>query len=230
MADRRIEHVVVLMLENRSFDNLLGFLDHPRSDFPRLIEGAYSNPVDPADPTSRQVPVSSDSGYSLPVDPPHSHKGALEQLGVRGVGEPRMNGFVSAYERKASGHEERPVIHWWRLGALVLAIAAVLAGLTAKLGQVLRRLSPLVFLGTASGLGVVVWRWRKSVNHVEVVTGVGPEIMRCLAPEKVPVLGTLAREFAVCTRWHCSVPGETWPNRNFLHAATSDGSVDIEIG
>jgi len=25
------------------------------------------------------------------------------------------------------------------------------------------------------------------------------------------------------------VPGETWPNRNFLHAATSDGETDIEI-
>ncbi|HEY2549236.1 MAG TPA: alkaline phosphatase family protein [Streptosporangiaceae bacterium] len=30
-------------------------------------------------------------------------------------------------------------------------------------------------------------------------------------------------------RWFCSVPGETWPNRNYLHAATSDGETDIEI-
>jgi phospholipase C len=218
------------MLENRSFDNLLGFLDHPRSDFPRLTPGAYSNPVDPSDPASPRVPVSADAGYSLPVDPPHSHKSALEQLGVRGVGEPRMNGFVSAYERKASGHEERPIVHWWRLAGLVLVIAAVAAGVTAKLGRLLRRLSPLVFVGTAGGLGVVLWRWRKRVDHVEVVRGVGAQIMRCLAPDKIPVLGTLARQFAVCTRWHSSVPGETWPNRNFLHAATSDGSVDIEIG
>ncbi|MCA1708510.1 MAG: hypothetical protein LC808_36620 [Actinobacteria bacterium] len=29
----RIEHVVVLMLENRSFDHMLGFLDHPDPDF-----------------------------------------------------------------------------------------------------------------------------------------------------------------------------------------------------
>ena len=50
------------------------------------------------------------------------------------------------------------------------------------------------------------------------------------APAKVPVLATLARSFAVCTRWFASVPGETWPNRNFLHSGTSDGTVDIEIG
>jgi phospholipase C len=45
----------------------------------------------------------------------------------------------------------------------------------------------------------------------------------------VPVLSTLATEFAVCDHWFCSVPGETWPNRNYLHAATSAGQTNIEI-
>jgi phospholipase C len=43
-------------------------------------------------------------------------------------------------------------------------------------------------------------------------------------------LAQLARDYVVCTRWHSSVPGATWPNRNFVHAATSDESVDIELG
>ena len=56
-------------------------------------------------------------------------------------------------------------------------------------------------------------------------------IMRCMKPmEQLPALATLAKTFALCTRWHCSVPGATWPNRNFAHAGTSDGTVDIEIG
>ena len=46
-------------------------------------------------------------------------------------------------------------------------------------------------------------------------------------PSHVPALAALAKEFAVCSRWYCSVPGETWPNRNFMHAATSDGETDI---
>jgi hypothetical protein len=49
----------------------------------------------------------------------------------------------------------------------------------------------------------------------------GGEIMRCFAPEHVPILTTLAREFAVCDRWFCSMPGPTEPNRMFLSAATS---------
>ena len=59
------------------------------------------------------------------------------------------------------------------------------------------------------------------------IEGRGPLIMRCQPPERVPVLSTLALEFAVCTRWFCSVPGETWPNRNFVHSATSDGTTII---
>jgi phospholipase C len=55
--------------------------------------------------------------------------------------------------------------------------------------------------------------------------------MRCMRPrDRLPALATLASSFALCTRWHCSVPGATWPNRNFAHAGTSDGTVDIEIG
>ena len=42
-----------------------------------------------------------------------------------------------------------------------------------------------------------------------------------------PAEPSLASEFAICTRWFCSVPGETWPNREFVHSGTSRGRADI---
>jgi phospholipase C len=48
-------------------------------------------------------------------------------------------------------------------------------------------------------------------------------IMKCYSPDQLPVLTTLAREFAVCDHWFSSMPGPTWPNRFFLHAASSGG-------
>jgi len=51
-------------------------------------------------------------------------------------------------------------------------------------------------------------------------------IMKCFAPEQLPVLTTLATQFAVCDQYHSSLPGPTWPNRFFLHAATSGGRTD----
>ena len=40
-----IEHVVVLALENRSFDHMLGFVEHPDPAFDGLLHGGpYLNP------------------------------------------------------------------------------------------------------------------------------------------------------------------------------------------
>ena len=52
--------------------------------------------------------------------------------------------------------------------------------------------------------------------------------MACQPPGNVPVLSTLALSFGVCTRWFAPLPGETFPNRGFAHAATSDGDTNIE--
>ena len=45
------------------------------------------------------------------------------------------------------------------------------------------------------------------------------------APGHLPVLQTLAQEYAVCTHWFASLPGPTTPNRMFVHAGTTGGTV-----
>jgi phospholipase C len=55
--------------------------------------------------------------------------------------------------------------------------------------------------------------------------GQAPNIMKCFTPDALPVLSTLARQYAVCDRWFSSVPGPTIPNRLFTHAAHSQGSL-----
>jgi phospholipase C len=52
-------------------------------------------------------------------------------------------------------------------------------------------------------------------------------IMYYFMSDKLPVLATLAAEFAVCDRWFSSVPGPTIPNRAFAHYGTSFGSVGM---
>jgi phospholipase C len=52
------------------------------------------------------------------------------------------------------------------------------------------------------------------------------KVLRCFHPDMVPVLSRLAVEFAVCDHWFCSLPGDTWPNRDFLHAGESFGHVN----
>jgi phospholipase C len=54
--------------------------------------------------------------------------------------------------------------------------------------------------------------------------------MDCFTPDQLPVLTTLAREFAVCDAWFSSLPGPTFPNRFFAHAASSGGLDDSPEG
>ena len=162
-----IEHVFVLMLENRSFDHMLGFsglrgIDPSTGQVTEIdgLTGAEFNIVSP----QVRVPVTSPSDYALRIDPKHGFANVVEQLCGPGATYPQggpyppisNSGFasscVSAYGMPASG---------------------------------------------------------------DVPT------MRAFSPEQLPVLNTLAAEFAVCDRWFSSMPGPTWPNRFFAHAASS---------
>jgi phospholipase C len=159
-----IDHIVVLMLENRSFDHMLGFLkrDDPRIDG---LNGAETIPSAPGAPTSHPVGV---SAVAAPInagpDPGHDIGDVREQIyGAPGADFPPAgdnDGFVVNYARRT----ERP-------------------------------------------------------DDADA-------IMQCFAPDHVPVLSTLARQFALCDGWFASLPGPTWPNRAFVHAGTSAGHVD----
>lgn len=51
------------------------------------------------------------------------------------------------------------------------------------------------------------------------------QIMTGYTPEQIPVLSTLARNFAVFDHWFSEVPSQTLPNRSFWTAGTSSGFV-----
>ena len=108
-----IEHVIVLALENRSFDHMLGFLQHPNRLFDGLQGGRYKNPGWQGGPS---VPAAPAAKAVIPVGPDHSHEGVMEQLALRGIGpacRPTNQGFVASYERKCRGltrHRHRRLI------------------------------------------------------------------------------------------------------------------------
>ncbi len=51
-------------------------------------------------------------------------------------------------------------------------------------------------------------------------------IMGIFPPSALPVLSALAKGFAVCDHWYSSVPTETFPNRAFACAGTSQGHMN----
>ena len=173
---QQIEHIVVLMLENRSFDHLLGYLNGSGVDG---LTGSESNYGDPNNQASPSVAVSRATSPVMPFDPSHEFADVQMQLyGPRGdkpsgvtppVDPAPMNGFVySAMD--AAGKEAQ--------------------------------------------------------NDTGCTREDGKRIMESFQPDQVPVLSALAGEFALFNTWYSSLPGPTWPNRFFVHAATSGGLSD----
>jgi phospholipase C len=168
-----IEHVFVLMLENRSFDHLLGFAGlrgiDARTGEPTRAEGLTGSESN-ALPSGERITVSPGADFILPIDPGHDFDDVLEQLCGPGSG---YSG--GAYP-------------------------------------------PIDLSGFASRLAAHIANTRARVD--------ASVAMRGFRPDQLPVLDALAREFAVCDHWFSSMPGPTWPNRLFVHAASSAGLDD----
>lgn len=85
----RIKHIVVLMMENRSFDNLLGWLKRDKNAKIDGLTGSEKLPRDPKDLSKGFVPVTR-GGYDIsPDDPKHT----FDEIAIQINGD-KMNGFV----------------------------------------------------------------------------------------------------------------------------------------
>jgi phospholipase C len=177
-----INHVVLLMLENRSFDHMLGFLYSqsgnvsPQTNQPfEGLTGSESN----LDASGTPVPVvalttATPSLYFMPgADPGEGYSATNLQLFGQdpppSPAQPTNAGFVTDFATTLTGTDaNRPIV----------------AGTVAD------------------------------------------DIMGIFTPALLPVLSGLAEGFAVCDQWFSSVPTETFPNRAFASAATSQGHMN----
>ncbi len=170
MAFNHIQHVFVLMLENRSFDHLLGFSGISGTDaasgVTTVVNGLSGTETNSYN--GKIATVSHPADYAMIVDPGHEFTDVLCQLSGPGA-------------NYSPGGNYPPIND---------------AGFVASYAEVCAK-----------------------ENQQRDVT----EILKCYAPDQLTVLTALAQEFAVCDRWHASMPGPTWPNRMFVHAASSAG-------
>lgn len=91
-----IDTIVVVMLENRSFDHVLGFLSHESFDGRTDINGLHQHSDDfdwdNPDTTGKPYAPTATSDSYLPFDMPHGRKEIADQ-----VNNGAMDGFVKSY-------------------------------------------------------------------------------------------------------------------------------------
>jgi len=177
-----INHIVQLMLENRSFDHMLGFLYagagnvSPTGQAFEGLTGSESNTDASGNAvTVFQIDHTAPAAYFMPgADPGEGYSNTNVQL--FGSGKPPSppvatnTGFVTNFA-DAIAYDQR-------------SKRSVEAGTTPS------------------------------------------SIMGAFPPAALPVLSGLAAGFAVCDYWYSSVPTETFPNRAFACAATSQGHMN----
>jgi phospholipase C len=190
------DHLVVVMFENRSFDNMLGWLyakgKEPRGQtFDGLAQGDYSNTA----PDGTVVPAHVYTGSTDRVmSAPHPDPGEFY---------PHVN--TQLFDTVDPAENEQLWEH------------DVAAPYNAPKDDRNPPMSGFVH--------------DYMINFADEKDGVKPTYddyrvaMGGFSPEMLPVMSTLAREFAVYDHWHAAVPSQTFCNRSFFHASTSHGFV-----
>jgi phospholipase C len=179
-----ITNVVMLMLENRAFDHLLGML-YTKDEQPLHIFPAGSKP--PADPTAEAIVnfdgLANRPGFSNP-DPD---------------GEPVFTAPVPP--GKYDFPEKDPGEGFLNTNMQVFNSPGVLPA------------------GTANMQGFVKDFYEFDKHNFS-------QILQYYTPDHLSVISTLAKQYAVSDAWHASLPSQTFPNRCFSLAGTSEGYVN----
>ncbi|KAJ0977508.1 hypothetical protein J5N97_012982 [Dioscorea zingiberensis] len=95
-----IKTVVVLVMENRSFDHMLGWMKKLNPEI-NGVTGSESNPVSTSDPSSPRVYFKDEAHYVDP-DPGHSFQAIREQIfgsNDTSASTPPMDGFLCPASR-----------------------------------------------------------------------------------------------------------------------------------
>jgi phospholipase C len=171
----KIKHIVVLMMENRSFDHMLGFL---KLEGMAEVNGLTGNEYN-LDPDGDKIGITAFDADAQKVqrhgealekklDPDHSVDGVRTQLG-HGYGDFPNGGFVKAFIESRDPKD--------------------------KVGKDL---------------------WMVPMGYY--------------TSKDLPVYDYLAHQYCVCDAWHSSIPGDTWPNRQYALAGQAGEKVNLRLG
>ncbi|WP_394552337.1 alkaline phosphatase family protein [Agromyces sp. MMS24-JH15] len=200
-AEPGFDHLVVLMGENRSFDNLLGWLytpdDVPAGQrFEGLAFGDYANTAPDGTVYAAHVYDGATDVIMGRPDPDPGEEYPHVNTQLFGIVDPGGNASVG-------------------VGDMAHPYNAPSAGQTPTMEGFVRD-----YINNSERLH------KGAVPDPDETR----QIMGAFAPLMLPVLSTLAKHFAVFDNWFCAVPSQTFCNRSFFHASTSHGFVTNKHG
>jgi phospholipase C len=239
-----IKHVVVMMFENRSFDSMLGFLykdSNNKSPLGHPFEGLTGNEANPdsSGVAHKVFPIVNDNPYAYYMPKKDPGEGfANTNFQLFGAGAPPYpkgiapnQGFVRDFENSIDNYplEQKEE-------------ASSPPPATTNTAEPTHGTDSYAHHSSETDDHYEDYhsdhykKWYKKspptsgLKIVKDFPGTEPkDIMGMYTPEMLPILSGLAKGYAVCDHWYCSVPSETLPNRAFTHMATSQGYLYDEV-
>src|SRR5580693_971392 len=205
-GSRGIRHIVILMMENRSFDHFLGWLPGADGRHDMTFVSAVDGNTYPNYPLA---PDFQGCGYS---DPDHSWEGWLVEYNYG-----KMNGFLQRPGEVANAGvipakaNTFPIgyytnfHHSWE-GWLVEYNYGKMNGFLQRPGEV-------------ANAGVIPAK--ANTFPIGYYTNFHHSGARKALPD-LPVIGALAEQYTTLDRYFCAIAAETYPNRFYQHAAQTD--------
>jgi phospholipase C len=208
------DHVVVLMLENRSLDSVLGYM-YPQGVPPnaprgRTFEGVtgknLSNPVppgvkNPPPPGVTSIPVS-----PVGPDPNTGQQNYFQPYPDPGESYVHVN--TQLYNLIAGGDNPPYNLPAQRPLPVPPMSGFIMDYIENYKAEEYKGQDP-TYDATPAQFPFTGYK----------------QIMECYPTSAVPVCTTLAEQFGVFDHWFCAVPSQTWCNRAFWNAGTSWGFV-----
>lgn len=192
-----IKHVVVLMMENRSFDHLLG-------DYTRINPACDG--IDPKAPSSN--PLTDASGRSAVITQTAETTDYFALWAPPAPSPPALP--VKGSEGFDLGHEFVDVVRQLDVTLKTSLTAPKLDGFAQDAYDKARK---DLKVNKAWSLSMA----QRAMNYIPF--GATPAV------DPLPAIQGLARNFTLCDRWFSSVPGPTWPNRFFAMLGSCNGRL-----
>jgi phospholipase C len=213
LSNDPIKHVVVLMLENRSFDQMLGAFQKIYPELDGIDPDPQAEKRSNADSSGRRYLQQPGAARQIGFDPNHDLDSVLKQinappaeLGPDPRGNKFFRGFKAIIRADIGGW-------WWNL---------------RRAKKALEETKPEVMAAAAAYEGNFVGEFERCFENSTIEER--QEIMNYFDVGTLPALHELARNFTICDHWYSSLPGPTWANRIFFHTGTAYGITTMPHG
>ena len=219
MGGKQIDHVVVLMLENRGFDHFMGWLyegaDKPLNNFPKNPVGKHAGlrPFEGLDGVQVSFPYDYRSHHGEPLQ--HVTGVVPLKKGARAANTPKINpheDFIHILQ-SMYGKDVIPDPHEMESPGKRKAAIQNADGTYKKAAM----------NGWAQNYcdGILHHAGEKTLLTHEMIS----ECADSFLPGQLPVMHGLARHYGISDMWFCSVPSQTNTNRSFWITGAAAGLV-----